>query len=296
MRSSVVAYVVIDSHTHAWGPDTDDQPWTNEEIVEAVRLDPIDDVYTVETLLGDMDSVGIDEAVLVGFPICDWRDNRYTLDAVRGLDRLYGIVMLDPFASDAAQTLRDAMAVPGVLGFRLGVLFPYDSMWRAADPETSWLLDALEETEFWTAADETDAVVQLLVHYEQLDQVQTLVETYSSLPYVIDHLARADPSMPPAESEFRTFEALAEHDNVFVKLSALPFISNEPFPFADVHEHVTWLVERFGRERTMWGSDYQVESDLATYEETLDWLEHVDGLSAGDRRWITERAFRRQLL
>lgn len=288
--------MVIDTHTHAWGPDTDEHPWVNNQIIETVQSSPIDDVYTVESLLSDMDSVGIKEAVLVGFPICDWRDNWYTIDVVDRFDRLYGIVMLNPFEPNADQKLREAMAVDGVIGFRLGVLFSYDSMWRTADSKTTWLLDALDQKEFWTAAKETNAVVQLLVHYQQLDQVLALVKRYPSLTYVVDHLARVDPSIPPNRSEFRMFEDLAAYDNVFIKLSALPYLSDESFPFADVHRHVTWLLNQFGHKRTMWGSDYQVESKFATYQETLQWIDYIDELSAGDRKWITERTFQRQIL
>lgn len=75
-----------------------------------------------------MDRNGVDEAVVVSYPIYDWTDNRYTIEAVERNDRLYGIVLLDPFADDAAEELCECMEVDGIVGFRLGAACPYDRM------------------------------------------------------------------------------------------------------------------------------------------------------------------------
>jgi len=81
-----------------------------------------------------------------------------------------------------------------------------------------------------------------------------------------------------------------------VKVSETPFVSDEAYPYADVHDHLRWLLETAGRERVIWGSDFPDVSHPdygdAEYADALTWLDHVDGLSASDRTWLTERAFR----
>jgi hypothetical protein len=52
-----------------------DHPRINQTIIEYVDQFSVDTVYTAEKLLADMDCVGIDEAVLVGYPIRAWTDN-----------------------------------------------------------------------------------------------------------------------------------------------------------------------------------------------------------------------------
>lgn len=288
--------MVLDSHTHAWGPPTPVHPWTNGPLVETyVDQFSVDTVYRGEKLLSDMDEIGVDEAVVVGYPICDWTDNWYTETVAAENDRLYGVVMIDQFAENASETLRQSMTVDGVLGFRLGGICPYDRMWETFDPEVTWLRDAIDETEFWNAARETDAFVQILVHHSQLDQAIELVETYPDLTYAFDHFGHADPTVPPEESSFQQFADLAAYDNVAVKVSEIPHFSAESFPYADMHDHVRWFVDTFGRERVIWGSDFPNVSDVATYEQSLTWLEHVDELSNADREWITGRAFERLL-
>nr|WP_275086285.1 amidohydrolase family protein [Natronorubrum halophilum] len=283
--------MVLDTHTHAWTHPTRDHPWVNGPLIDVVDEFSVDTVYTAEKLLADMDAVGVDEAVVVGYPICEWTDNAYTIQCVEEYDALSGIVMLDQFADGAADRLRSGMATDGILGFRLGAICSYDRMWETFDPEANWLCDAVDETEFWEAARETDALVQLLAHVDQLEQVVELVETYPELTYALDHFCHADPSVSPEAGAFADLERLAEYD-VAVKISEVVHRSEEGFPYADMHDHVRWLLETFGRERVIWGSDFPNVSDDASYEESLQWLEHVDCLSKTDREWVTGRSFK----
>jgi len=288
--------MVLDTHTHAWGPPSDAHPWVNGALAEAVGSFDTHTVYTADRLLADMDRAGVDEAVVVGYPLPEWTDNYYTRRVAAERDRLYGIVMVDPFAADAAGHLRECMAVDGVLGVRLGAACPYDRMWETFDPSAAWLREAVEETAFWEAAVETDAVVQILADHRQLDQVLELVEAYPGLTYLFDHFAHAGPATPTDEGTFARFADLAEYDGVAVKVSEMPHASDASFPYADMYDHVRWLLDRFGRERVIWGSDYPNVSDVATYGESLRWLRQVDGLSEADRAWLTGRSFRRHVL
>ncbi|EMA59698.1 amidohydrolase [Halorubrum lipolyticum DSM 21995] len=288
--------MIVDSHTHAWAAPSEDHPWVNGPLLDVVDEFDVHTVYTAERLLDDMDRNGVDEAVIVGYPICDWRDNRYTVEAAREHDRLYGIVMVDQFADDAADRLREYMAVDGVLGFRLGAACPYDEMWKRFDPNVDWLRRAIGEAEFWEAARETDATVQILCDHSQLDQALELVERYPDLTYLFDHFSHAGPQTPIEDGTFARYAELAEYDSVAVKVSEIPHMSEEAFPYADMHDHVRWFVDTFGRERVVWGSDYPNVSDAAGYGDARHWLDRVEGISETDREWITGRAFREHVL
>ena len=92
---------------------------------------------------------------------------------------------------------------------------------------------------------------------------------------------------------FARYADLAEFDGVYPKVSEVQHRSEEGYPYADVHDHVRWLVEEFGRERVVWGADYPNVSDEATYEECVTWLDRVETLSDADREWIRGRALGR---
>jgi len=286
---------MLDAHTHAWGPPSPDHPWVNGPLLDRVDAFDVHAVYTADRLLADLDRAGIDEAVVVGYPICEWTDNWYTLRAATEHDRLYGIVMVDPFADDAAAQLERCMDADGILGVRLGAACPYDEMWERFDPETTWLREAIDETDFWEAARETDAAVQILCDHRQLDQALELVETYPDLTYLFDHFAHAEPDTPTDGGTFSRSADLAEYDGVAVKVSEIAHMSDSEFPYTDMHDHVRWLLDTFGRERVIWGSDYPNVSDVASYAEACNWVRHVDGLAETDREWLTGRAFRRHV-
>ncbi|QIO24425.1 amidohydrolase [Haloarcula sp. JP-L23] len=286
---------MFDTHTHAWAAPSEEHPWVNGPIVDLVDSFDVHTVYTADRLLSDMDRNGVDEAVVVGYPICDWTDNWYTRRVAEEHDRLYGIVMLDPFAPDAAVQLRQCMDTEGVVGFRLGAACAYDRMWETFDPSVTWLREAIGESDFWEAAVETDAAVQILCDHSQLEQALELVETYPELEYLFDHFAHAGPETPTDEGTFATFTELAEYDGVAVKVSEIAHMSETTFPYEDMHDHVRWYLDTFGRERVIWGSDYPNVSDVSSYAEACNWLRHVDTVSEKDRTWITERAFRQHI-
>jgi len=288
--------MVFDTHTHAWGAPSPEHPWTNGPLVEEFASHfSTDIVYTTDELLADMDDTGVDEAIVVGYPITDWTDNWYTVKAAEETDRLMGIAMVDQFADGAADTLREVMSHEGMLGFRLGAVCPYDEMWERFDYDETWLRDAIDETGFWEAAVETDAVVQILSHTSQLDQALELVEAYPELRYTFDHFAHADAGDDPAES-FAGFEPLAEYDNVTVKISEIAHTSNAEYPYEDAFDHVRWLLDTFGRERVLWGSDFpnvsHPEFGRMGYADTHEWLDEVPYLSDTDRRWLLDDAAR----
>jgi predicted TIM-barrel fold metal-dependent hydrolase len=168
-------------------------------------------------------------------------------------------------------------------------------MWETFDPSVDWLLDAIDETEFWDAAHETNAAVQILAHVDQLDQVLDLVETYPELTYLLDHFSHADPGEAPGESAFAAYADLAEYDNVYAKVSEVQHRSEAAYPYEDMHDHVRWLLDEFGRDHVVWGADFPNVSDVATYEECVTWLERVNGLSTGDLNWLRGRALERAI-
>lgn len=286
--------MVIDAHTHAWGPPSPAHPWVNASIVEAVDRFSVDAVYTAEKLLADMDRVGVDAAVVVGYPIVEWTDNWYTLRCAADHDRLYGVVLLDPLADDAVERAGEALSADGVVGMRIASGHQHGAMWRPAptDEPATWLRDAVDRASFWEVARREDSVVTIAAGDDHLDQVRDLVETYSDLTYLFDGYGPL--SAGASAEQFEVLAGFADFDAVGVKASHTPFLSDEGFPYGDVHDVLRWLLDAFGPERVAWGSDFPnvtQHPDDVTYGEARNWLSHVDGLSSRDRTYLEGRAF-----
>lgn len=286
--------MTIDTHTHAWGPPSVEHPWVNDTIVDSVDQFSVPSVFTADRLIAAMDRLRIDEAVLVGYPITEWTDNWYTIQAAGEYDRLSGVVMLDHFANDAVARARTALEAPGIIGLRIAPSTPYDRMWREHDGtrRPTWLLDAIDREPFWKVVREADAIVTISVGIDELEQVQTLVETYPDLTYIFDGYGPLRADAPDAQ--FDAFAAFAEYENVGVKASHTPFQTGDGFPYRGAHDLLHWCLDTFGRERVAWGSDFPNvtrHAEEVTYAEAYNWLYHVDGLSLADRRYLEEDAF-----
>lgn len=76
-------------------------------------------------------------------------------------------------------------------------------------------------------------------------------------------------------------------------MSSVPRSADESWPYEDIHGYVTNLVDWFGPERLLLGSDYPWMDQWAAYDDCLSWLETVETLSRRDRAFISHRTFER---
>jgi L-fuconolactonase len=130
----------------------------------------------------------------------------------------------------------------------------------------------------------------------RFDLLERIARRFPALPLVVDHLGLFEMGMLSADygDTFARLDgllALAGHDQVAVKLTALPLLSREPHPHRDVWPHVHRVIEAFGPRRLMWGSDHTVfEHD---YAENLDVIRATTELGDDDKRQILGETLRR---
>jgi predicted TIM-barrel fold metal-dependent hydrolase len=86
--------------------------------------------------------------------------------------------------------------------------------------------------------------------------------------------------------------ALAEHPNVYVKLTLAPECSSAPYPYRNIHQALRNLIEAFTPRRSFWGTDLSVmlSRSTCTYPQAVTmFTEEMGFLSAEDREWIMGR-------
>ena len=64
------------------------------------------------------------------------------------------------------------------------------------------------------------------------------------------------PQVDADDAEFQPIVDLAQHDNMYLKLSDVAGRSDQDFPYTDVHPFIEKLVGAFGAERVVWGTGY----------------------------------------
>jgi L-fuconolactonase len=113
-------------------------------------------------------------------------------------------------------------------------------------------------------------VYDLLIFPPHLPAARALAEALPELSLVLDHAAKpriAEGAWEPWSSDLG---ALARHDNVTAKLSGL--VTEAPWDGwrgSGIERYAARLVEAFGPERVMWGSDWPVCTLAAGYADVL---------------------------
>jgi len=279
---------LIDTHTHAWGHDTDELPW-QAEVLPPEWGGP----YTHQDLVADMDRIDVDQSVVVTTPIYGRgaRANEYTICAIEAYpDRLYGVALMHYFGEEVTvrERLRTVTGHPRILGVRMHAALEYEEVSDTMNRHADWILDD-GLAPVWDEAAALDTTVFFFPKAQQLSTIEELAGAHPNVDMVVDHMAFPDETTDPNEPPWTDFEALAEYDNVAIKVSSLPRSAEEPWPYPDLHDYVRNLLEWFGAERLMLGSDYPWMDSWASYDNCLSWVEECEFVSARDLSYLSYR-------
>ena len=263
--------MIIDSQVHVWPPDRPDR-----RLGEGVgERQP----YGYDRLVADMDRAGVDRAILVP-PSFDHDRNDYALEAVRSHPDRFAIMGRVALKAADRDMLAGWRAQPGMLGVRL-------TFHRDAD--RPWLTDGTAEW-FWPEAERHD--IPVMVHApERLAEIGKIAARHPGLRIIVDHMGFARATMDDeAAPAVERMNALARHPNVFVKVSALPCFSSEPYPFKNLREPLRRVIVAFGARRAFWGSDITRVPATCSYRQVVThFTEELDFLSPADLEWIMGR-------
>jgi len=192
-----------------------------------------------------------------------------------------------PDMIEHACALKAALATwreqPGMLGLRLTFHRP-DTAPQLADGTADWL---------WTAAERHR--IPIMVHApDHLQKLGEIAARHPGLTLIVDHMGFGRETMDakaPAGAE--RVAALARYDNVFVKVSALPCFSSEPYPFRNLNGTLRRVIEAFGPRRSFWGTDLSRMLEHCSYRQGVThFTQGLDFLSADDLDWIMGRGLR----
>jgi L-fuconolactonase len=113
----------------------------------------------------------------------------------------------------------------------------------------------------------------LLIYHHQLKEAIELLKEVPDLPIVLNHIAKPDIQGKKIEEWERQIKIIAKQQNLFCKISGLAteanwnhWNENELIPYLDI------IVENFGTNRIMFGSDWPVCLVATSYERWLNFL------------------------
>ena len=269
--------MIVDTHVHVVAHDEERFPLRPSGVgSQWFREHPVD----AEEYLATATSVGVERAVLVQAHGAYGSDNAYVLDALSvAPDRFVGVVIVDPADPDAPAHLRELAAVPGCQGVRLFGIGAAEPVWFDGDAGEA----------LWDVAVELDLRVVATLLTPELPRLATMLTRHPGLPVVLDHCGFPDVHDGPPFRGAGPLLALADHPGLHLK------VTSHVLEGAGAHASafVELLVDRFGAERLVWGSDYPQTHDRTYAELVALGREACAGLPSADQaRVLGENALR----
>jgi L-fuconolactonase len=228
-----------------------------------------DFTVTVEALIEMMDGHGVAEACLVQRGHLYGYDNSYILDAAeKNPGRLHPVVIMDTQDPATPATYRDMVLHRQTRGFRMANARPHIL-------DTAWI-SSPQSMEVWKTCADLGTPLTLILFMKQLPYLLPLIKIiarqFPELPILLDHgampfgmtqyevgLANAagEAVVMPKAPHFgidRTIALFEDVPNVHFKITE---INMERLHAADVRPAhlVRRMVDSFGPDRLMWGSD-----------------------------------------
>ncbi len=260
--------LTIDCQVHAYERDHPGRPWAG-----VLRGPP---EVTGDDMVAAMDAVGVDGALLVS-PFTMYRyDASYAIEVYAAHPGRFRLIKpVDPTDPGVVDTIADWASINGTVGIRL--MMNRGMSEDPADPGINRVL----------AAAARHGLAVNLMCTGRLAQAGLLAGRNPDTRLVIDHLGLQQPHEPPAPAEpfddLPKLLALAEHDNIAVKISGACTLSHEPFPYKDLWDPLCRIFDAFGFDRCMWGTDWTRAVALLTYQQGVEAFRVTDRLSETDR-------------
>jgi predicted TIM-barrel fold metal-dependent hydrolase len=234
--------MIIEWNAHMFSSHTDRYPFHPQAAyvpsAEMLLPDPL------AAYMAHMDAEGIDRAVLV-HPEPYGDDHRLVLDCLaREPARFLGTSLFYPYDEDAPEKLSALVQKqPKIISTRFHAHRGKEIYLRSfAEPGVHSL---------WQAAANLGLIVELHIGPDYAAEAADLVQRYPDCIVLIDHLA--EPHMGNAV-DFAHVLALAQYDNVYMKLSGLNHFATDAPLYESAKRFTRWVVEAFGPDRMVWGS------------------------------------------
>lgn len=253
----------IDAHQHFWNPLRGDYDWMPMDNAILART------YGPADLEPHLTENGIDQTVLVQ-AAATVEETEYMLGIADASPRVAGVVGWIDFEDQShARHLRRLAHHPKFVGVRPMIQDIPDVDWMLRE-DVQWAYELITEC---------DLTFDALGFPRHLENFLTLLTRHPEMRVVIDHCMKPQ-IRSHTEDSFAHWAAgmdrLAEGTSAFCKLSGL-VTESDGWSLEALRPYTDHLLNSFGPDRMMWGSDWPVCRLEASYD---DWFTAARALTA----------------
>jgi L-fuconolactonase len=261
--------MIIDSQVHSYERNQPGRPW------HGVLAGPAE--VTGAQMIAKMDEAGVDGAILVSAFTMYRYDASYALSVQRAYpDRFALVKPVDPANPTVEDVVSEWKRTPGAVACRM-LLVRSGLATDAADPGLNRVL---------ATAGRLSLPVNLHIA-GRLEQGTALIRRHPDTQIIVDHVGLVQPHEPPVPAEpwaeLPSVLELARLPNVAIKISGACTLSREPYPYNDIWDPVCRVIDAFGLDRCMWGTDWTRAVNFLTFKQGVDAFRDTQRISASDK-------------
>lgn len=250
---------LIDTHHHLWDTEKTHYPWMTDELDAIRRRFDTDDLTSVAG------SAGVGGTLLVQ-TISSFEESKEFLATADDTDLILGVVawvdMTSPDVSDRISELKSSKGGDYLVGIRHQVHDEPDENWLLRDDVRNGL-DAIRAH---------DLVYDLLLRPRELPAAIKAVQQMPDMHWVLDHIAKPEIAVGGWEPWATLIGDLAAASpTCWVKLSGMVTEADwEDWKLDDLKPYAAHVIETFGADRCMIGSDWPVCLLASSYQRVID--------------------------
>ena len=254
-------FPIVDTHIHLWDPSVLRYPWLEE-------VPFLNKPYLLADYRNAYGEINVETMIFVQ---CDTHpgDNLKEAEWVTSLSkedpRIRGIVAGAPLeVGDGVKPLLEQLAdIPLVKGIRR--LIQSESLEFCVQPDFITGVQSLEE--FGLSFD-------ICIYHPHLANTIQFVKQCPNIQFILDHIGKPNIKDQVFEPWKREIKELSEFPNVCCKVSGLVTEADfERWTAADLKPYIDHVIECFGFDRVIYGSDWPVAAQATKYPRWVDTLE-----------------------
>jgi L-fuconolactonase len=247
--------VIIDAHQHFWKYNPVRDSWINDEM-KLIQKD-----FLPADLKKIFDTYDISGSVVVQSDQSE-DENKFQIEQAAGNDFIKGIVgWLDLQADDLEEKL---------------IYYEFDGKVKGlrhvlqGEPDRALMLKPAFKRGIGMLSN-FRLTYDILIYPDQLEYAKDLVAEFPDQQFVIDHLAKPEVKKGNIKEWAKDIKAIAAHENVYCKISGMVTEADwKSWKPQDFTPYIDVVVEAFGINRIMYGSDWPVCLVAADYEQVLN--------------------------
>ena len=266
----------VDSHHHLWDLEIAQRGWLAGEV-----LAPINRTFSMNDFYAERASAKIDKSILVQ-TLSDYDEMKEFFNVAANHDSVVGVVAwIDISKSDCFENLEKYLDLPGadkLVGIRDGAQGRTDTQWLSSDQVVKNVSQLVQE----------GLTFDLLVDPPHMAASAKIVKQCPETTFILDHIGK--PNIGKGDNGelkewSKLIEDLAANQNVFCKVSGMVTEANwKSWEMKDFKRYFDVILNSFGTDRIMFGSDWPVCKLAASYDQVAKLAEFlVAELSATEK-------------